>query len=362
MSLLLGEATSWSELPAALDAYNTLVDKEGGGVSRLFGYASLIKDHDNEKPQTSGGLPDERARLPGMEVAMNVLAAGEYEFRGTRATYTDATGTKKPFANVGLYAGLERASSKDGYAQGMNITATPADRRSSLAAYIKRELGDPPAGVMPDDLFDKTATPKFKALEGNPQDKFGMYKFQIVYVEVQTEEGVKQVPAVTVSTNEKGRFSAIGLTPVQAAAMILDGQGYVRTEGQSSRGGTALDYFKNNVIGVARELRLHQPRLEAIDGAIETLGRIGQEMHDILALHLPKLQEDALIYASTYAHRKEEKGIYSPLFRDGENVNNRAPVGDEERARPENVMPHSADEKFARIAQLHDEGKTGRSR
>src|SRR4051812_11809543 len=74
------QASKWSELPDVLKQYEAMLDKETSGVSRIFGYASLITNHVNEKPPGSAALENERAQLQGMEVAMNVLAAGEYEF------------------------------------------------------------------------------------------------------------------------------------------------------------------------------------------------------------------------------------------------------------------------------------------
>jgi len=288
------EASCWSDLPRVLQHYLNLSDKEGNGLGRLFGYASLVKDHKNEKPPASADLPNEDAALPGMEVAMNVLAVGR-EFRGASGTYTDARGKRQYFANTGLYAGLEPALTPDGCAYGKNITSLPADRVESLTHYIKRELGMPPKGLPVEYLFDATAASKFGALKGTDQDEFGMYKFQIVNT-VKTEKGEnRQVPSITVSTNGNSRFSALGLTPIQAAERILDGQGYCPKEGESTKGGAALDYFNNDVLGTARSLDLYQPRLEAIHQAVQKLTNIWGLAGDIESLPLQPEQKKGLV-------------------------------------------------------------------
>jgi hypothetical protein len=353
------EAVRWSELPDAISRYIELSDKEGNSLGRLFGYASIIKDNANEKPSLSSSLKDEPAVLPGMEVAMNVLAAGKEEYRGTRDTYINEQGQEKHFANVGVYAGLETATSEGGYASGMNITTWPENRACSLKSYIKRELGAPPNGISLDDLFDPQAKSKFAALEGTPEDEFGMYKFEVVDTEVRTETGTKKVPSVTVSTNEKSKFAAIGLSPMQTAALILDGHGYTRTYGTSTRGGTSLDYFKDAVIAIARQLGLKQPKLEAIDAAVEQLAAIQAQIHGLLASN-PTTEKEFSYFDPI--NSGPMKGVYSPLFYEGENVNTRPPVSAEDKARSVNQMAHTAEQKIERIAALHWSGKTQRSR
>lgn len=367
-SPILLEAKHWSQLPGLLHAYEEMVDK-GDGISRLFGYASLITDHEKEKPTGSRALPNEKARLKGMEVAMNVLAAGEYEFRGTRGTYMDGD-KKKRFANIGVYAGLESAADANGYADGKNITASKSDRRESLKAYIARELGNPPAGITLDDLFDPAATMKFVALLHTPEDNLGMYKFLVAEVDI---DGTKKAPAVTVATNEESKFAAIGLTPMQTAQLVLDGHGYVRNGG---RGGTALDYFKKSVIGVAQKNNLHQPRLEAIDRAVDELAGIyseaytllskqglpenelAQEFNKLIDKHPALTGDDNLALKTQRAREGKPTGVYSPYFKDGENVNQRDPVSDADKALPQNAMEHTAEQKFARIERLRKEGAT----
>jgi hypothetical protein len=344
-------------LPEILKQYENIADRESDGKGRLFGYASLVKIHTNEKPESSKGIPNERARLPGMEVAMNVLAAGEQEFRGTRDTYTDEKGAQKKFANVGVYAGLEPATSPDGYAEGLTITTRPEDRKSSLMAYIKRELGNPPDGISLNDLFDPAAKVKFDALKNTPQDDFGMYKFQVVDVEL---DNGKKAPAITVATNEKSKFSAIGISPAQAAHLILDGQGYKRILGETRCGGDGLDYFKDNVIAVMKELGFNQPRLTQIDQEVEKLAGIYAKAHDTLDRIKPPPKEEQKIFNSLV--EAGLKGVYSPFFRDGENVNERDTVPLQEKQMPDNRMPHTATEKFARIADLQKNNKTSHSR
>ncbi len=361
------EAKNWSELPQLIKQYEALIDRDAGGISRIFGYASIIKQHDNEKPQGSKQIPNERSQVHGMEVAMNVLAAGELEFRGTRGRFRkegdkviqegeNGKGTR--FASVGIYAGLEPATSNDGFADGLNVTVSKDDRRASLIAYMKRELGEPPAGLKLENLFDDDAVSKFAALKGTKEDNFGMYKFQVV--DTQTAEG-KIVPAVTVSTNEESKFARIGLTSMETAHLILDGQGYKRSMGKNKAGGSALDYFKQNAIGVARELNLKQHRLEAIDIAVEQLADLYVEMHKVFEKKLPSEQEFEAIQA-LIDKNPEFRTVTTPYFHPNQNVNTRAPVSEEDIQSPDNQMPHTADEKFQRIEQLRNDGKTTRTR
>jgi hypothetical protein len=356
------EAKSWSDLPAVLKNYEALSDRVAGGTSRIFGYASIIKNHDNEKPAHSKDIPDESARLPGMEVAMNVLAAGEYEFRGTRGTYHGTDGKDHSFANVGIYAGLEPALTKDGFADGKNITASREDRRESLKAYIKRELGNPPPGITLDDLFDEKAAAKFEALKNHPKNEFGMYKFQVVNTQIEKDGKPAHVPAVSVATNEHSKFAAIGLAPMQTAQLILDGQGYHRKIGTSMVGGSALDYFKQSVVGVAKSNGLKQSRLTAIDEAVEKLAGIYAKSEDILQdSGLTEKERTRKLVQLVDDNIKELNGVNSPYFHKGENVNEREPVSEAEKALPENQMPKTAAEKFVRIAHLYKEGLTTRS-
>jgi hypothetical protein len=351
-------ASKWSELPELLEQYEKITDAKTNGTSRIFGYASIIDNHKNEKPQGSQDIANEHARLPGMEVAMNVLAAGEFEFRGTRGKYIDKLGKEKRFANVGVYAGLEPAAGKDGFGDGIAVTASRQDREASLKSYIERELGKPPEGVTLDELFTEDGRKKFVALKGKPEDEFGMYKFQVVNLELDDKS---KVPAVTVSTNEKSKFAAIGLTPMQTAQMVLDGQGYKRHTGASMVGGSSLDYFKNSAIGTVRKHKLIQPRLEAIDKAVDELAQVYSQVNDVIANKPPEQHyEEFKKIIDAHPHLTENGGIFSPYFYDGQNVNKRDAVSAEDLAVPENQgMPHTADEKLRRIHTLAQDGKTG---
>lgn len=73
---MTNEISRWSDLPEFIASYNREI-AEQGGVTRIFGYASIINNHAAEKPDESRGIPNEKAKLPGMEVAMNVFATGE---------------------------------------------------------------------------------------------------------------------------------------------------------------------------------------------------------------------------------------------------------------------------------------------
>ncbi|NDA64258.1 MAG: hypothetical protein EBX50_19855, partial [Chitinophagia bacterium] len=138
MSASILSISKWSDLPEFLKAYYALL-AEGDGIGRAFGYASLVVKHGDIKPPTSADVPNERARLYGQVVGMNVLAAGSDEGIGTRGTYKNKQGKEIPFHNVGIYAGLE--VDPEGFAEGMLITVIPADVQAMLCGYIHRELG-----------------------------------------------------------------------------------------------------------------------------------------------------------------------------------------------------------------------------
>lgn len=130
--------------------------------------------------------------------------------------------------------------------------------------------------------------------------------------------------------------------------------------GESRYGGEALDYFKDSVMGAMKELGFNQPRLNEIDQEVEKLAAIYAKAHDTLDRLKPDPKEEQKIFDSLV--EAGLKGIYTPFFHKGENVNERDPVPLDQKQLPDNQMPHTAEEKFARIANLQKQNKTSRSR
>lgn len=348
------ETSRWSDLPQFLEQYNALVQSEGGGVGRIFGYASIINNHSAEKPENSAGLANEKCRVNGMEVAMNVYATGEFELRGT----TDA---ERGIHNVGLYAGMEPALSEGGYSEGLNITVAPQDAAQSFKAYMKREIGNPPGDVTLDDMITQDDTghilltekgaEHIASLQGTPKDDFGLYKLQVV--NSQREDG-KAVPALSVSTNENSPFAAIGLTNKEAAIRILDGMGYEREVDGRVLGGSALDYFKNTMASY-EEYGVEQPRIRAIAAEVVAMAegyKQFEQLHDSNAS-----LEDKVNAVNAMMAQENGKGISSPMpsYFGHKNVVERGSPGAEVKDLNAG-MPRTAQEKFQHIASKLDSG------
>lgn len=265
-SPVLFETNKWSELSDVINQYLGLVKSRGDQEVRMFGYASLIKDHNKEK--AGSALDNESARVNGMEVDMNVFAIGNSEFRGTNDR-------ENGVMNAGLYAGLGPSLEADGYAEGINVTVDMDNAIDGLKAYVKREVGDfPPAVVdlLPEDtthdhLFDPKESHRFDVLKNTEHDRFTMYTFQII----ETHVGEEIVPAITVSTDPTTELAAVGLTPGDAAMYIIDGIG--------SRG-SALEYFENN-LKAQRELGVESPRLEAINDSVQELLELYRDLDEM---------------------------------------------------------------------------------
>lgn len=351
------ETSRWSELPDFVERYNAEVQAHGGGVGRIFGYASIIGNHSAEKPENSASIPNEKAKLQGMEVAMNVYATGQYELRGTR----DA---ENGIYNVGLYAGMEPALTENGYAEGLNITVAPEDAAQSFKAYLKREIGNPPGGGNVDDFIAQdekgairvTAAGQdfFESLRGSPEDEFGLYKLQIANV---TRDDGSHVPALSVSTNENSAFSAIGLTPKQAAHYILDGQGYTREVDGRPLGGSAVDYFKNTLASYD-EYGVNQPRMREIAGEVVAMAEAYQQF-DTLAQN-PDASREAIVHAAsaliktglTDTVNGQKHFVSTRVFKDDLIERGAAP----DHVKQVNNLPQTGEEKIGRIAELLDSG------
>ena len=217
------ETAIWSETPALIKKYLSLVDA-GDGIVRLFGYASLIDRHDPTKPERSCTLPNEYARLADMIVSMNLR-------------------TNK------LYAGLEHVEGQ--YAGGINITIDRQDRDEALTAYLRRELGDPPWGVGVKDIL-RNKPNLFNQIANTSEDCLQKYKLCIVNVAVPSFDGVKSVVALAVVTNEKLPSSLVGASSQYLAKLLLE-------DSQS------LDYFYADALEPARACGMKQVRLEEID-------------------------------------------------------------------------------------------------
>jgi hypothetical protein len=281
----------WSELPEFLEKYSTAI-KQGDGVARIFGYASLISSHANEK--ASSQLPNEEAKLYGHLVAMNVLAVGEKEYRGTWSEVKDtnnpyaSTKSKNFIRNTGCYAGLEQSDNPDNFAHGINITLDAENAKAGILSYVKRELGDAPkvmVGTPPQklsylDLFDENKKHLFKELENHPENNFGLYKIQMFENKIVDKATGKEnsAVAITVATNEKSPYAAIHRTDteeaLQAAVVktvqrICDGQGIRRAVGNSFAGGDSLAYFENVVHKPLKDGGYSAPMLDRIAPEID---------------------------------------------------------------------------------------------
>ena len=351
-SPILGEASSWSEVPGLIADYYKKVGETG--TTNFFVYGSLIKDYQMIKPPSSCNLPEEggvmnqRARLNGEVMAFDVIASGPYAFRAASGYFTDHDGEKKYFANVGAYCGLE--PSADGYVDGLNVAVNASDRSKAWSEYIARELTKPPEGITFNSLLDGTAVEKLAAIKGAPADKFGMYKLQMVTVD--TAEG--PVPAITVATNEKSPFEFIQRTPMQIAHLILDGQGYRRPNNSGGFvGGAALDYFKQ-VLNSRRELGFHDPKMEEIAKAVEEYAVVDGEWYDLGKKKLA-YAEWAVEAKSILKRHPNYQGVVSPLLLDAREK--RDPVSPEVVALPMNQMAHTANEKSERIQRLRRNGE-----
>ena len=347
-SSLCKTAYYWSQLPDLLKEYEDRIDAEAGGIGRIFGYASIIDQHNNEKPGASQHLPNERAILPGMEVAMNILAVGEHEFRATNGYYAShySKGKLKKafFANIGIYAGIEPALEANGHAQGINITAYADDRRQAITAYLYRELGNPPDGIKIEDIFSRDTQAQLRALAGTPDDALGMYKLCIADTQGKIRNNVQKVPALVVATNEQSKFAVFGLSDVQTAHMVLDGVGYRRFVNNNTIGGSSLDYFKRNVVDIMRKHDLHQPRIEAVDKAVTELAQLYHTMHSAV--------EEGKSIGSIVEEHPQLHGLYSPYFAPHEASSKRNPIDTIARILQHRKIPKTAEEKFAAIANM----------
>jgi hypothetical protein len=354
ISPILFEAKHWSEVPALIAQYNNIVGENG--ATNFFVYGSLIKNHNDVKPESSrsspeqGGIQNQQARLNGAVIAFNVLANGDYAFRATCGTYFDDQGVERYFANIGAYAGLEQSA--DGFVDGLNITVNAQDRSKAWGAYIIRELTEPPAGITFNNLIDGTDLQKLDAIKGTPSDKLGMYKLQIVNTEVEMAEGKKLVPAITVATNEDSPREFINRTPTQTANLILDGWGYRRDNGSGGFiGGTALDYFES-VLKSRRELGFNDQKLEKIATAVENLATFYKEWDAVIKSKLTGIEFTRVAEEIQIRHR-DCKYFYSPLVDEKEK---REPVRAEDKGREENRFAHTAEEKAMRIVSLLERG------
>lgn len=350
------EIGKWSELPSFIEQYNHLIHSQGDGIGRIFGYASIIGNHSAEKPAQSANIPNEKATLHGMEVAMNVYAAGQYEYRGTRDL-------ENGIYNVGLYAGMEPALTEDGYAEGLNITVAPEDAAQSFKAYLKREIGNPPGDVDLDNLITQGENGEiliteegkayFSTLADSEKDDFGLYKLQVVNV---TLDNNQVVPALSVSTNEKSPFSAIGLTPIQAAHYILDGQGYEREVDGRALGGSAVDYFQNTLASY-EEFGVNQPRMREIAGSVIGMAEAYQafdaaQKDSSKQAELPDIASRLLNDAFTTELNGEKHFVSTRRF-DDDLVDRGQPT---ENVRQSNDLPRNGTDKISRISGLLEDG------
>jgi len=347
-SSILRVAKTWSEVSDLIAEYNRMIGDKG--ITNFFGYASLIKNHNDIKPASSrkpleeGGVANQQGLLKGSVMTFNVLAAGDYALRGTWGTYTNAEGKVKEFRNIGCYAGIEEMA--EGLTPGINITVNVQDRHEAWSGFIPRELGTPPAGITIDGIISGADREKLAAHKGTEDDKLSMYKLQIV--SVATDAGI--VPAIVVAINEDSPFQFVAKNPYQIAHLILDGHGYRRPNGRGGfMGGTALDYFemvRKDVLG----LGLKHERLEEIARAVHTLAGYYADLDK-----LPINDNWVAAQAELLDRTPELRTIVSPYV---DKKEPRDPVSEEIKALPENTIAHTTEDKARRIVELYNSGRT----
>ena len=326
---VIAEAYNWKEMGEVLAQYGQILAKNNDKIVRFFGYASMIKSHKFVKLDSE--ILNERAILRGSEAAMNVFAAGEFEYR---STYNDELGIK----NTGLYAGLEDALSEDGYVDGLNVTVEKEKFHDAFYEFARREFGTPPENIDFDAILNG-------AKVNLPEDGFGLYKMQIV--KTQNQQG-EDVIALTTATNEKSALNAIGLTPVQAAQHILDGQGYVRHyDDGKPYGGTAMTYFYEKALGYYRDdegnVVYKNQRIEDIKEAVENMAHV----YDAAQIAFETKQNDL---GATLSELNEQiVGANSVLF-DKAQLMQRPRVDD--KTIKSTKLPRTAEEKFQRIQKI----------
>ncbi len=347
---VLAEAYRWSDLHKVLNQYGDLLSQAGKDQVNFFGYASVIHNHSDIKGKSQ--LPNERVVLHGSEVAMNVYAAGDWEFSGT---YNDEVGIH----NTGLYAGMEDALTDGGYADGLNVTLEKSDFHSGMSAFATRELGDLPVEIDFNVLLNGGNNKPLTALKGGKKDDFGLYKLQLVMTEA--KDG-RQVPALTAAINEKSPLAAIGLTPVQAAHYIIDGQGYSRpsANGETFLGGDALDYLDNVLKSYRDEegnIVYHNKRVEAIKESVDKLIQEYSKMHDIFeranitsGTQINTNNAGGLVDELSQLDQEFMQGISSRVFYDTSIFVDRTRVSDDIIHQAN--IPKTAFQKLERISQL----------
>lgn len=387
----------WSELPEFLEKYQAAI-KQGDGVARIFGYASLISSHTNEKAGST--LPNEEAKLYGHLVGMNVLAVGEKEYRGTYSAVDvnnpyASTKNKNFIRNVGCYAGLEQSDNQSNFAHGINITLDADNTKAGILAYIKRELGDapnvlvgnPPQKLSYLDLLDENKKHLFKELEKHPENNFSLYKIQMFENKIVDKETGKETSAVaiTVATNEKSKYAAIHRTDteeaLQAAVVksvqrICDGQGIRRAVGQSFAGGDSLVYFENVVHKPLKDAGFSAPMLDRIapeiDKYLEFNAKLLETLKEVYPTRRFTTDKDRFLSSATdgkiantaervealtkeYGYDKVLDGegvLSSPFYGPKANMvhrDDKITKQDYDNAK----LPRTAMEKIKRLAELH---------
>lgn len=265
------EAYGWSELRPLVRQYMAEIAK-GDKTGRFFAYGSLIKNPGSVKPDPEKQPANEEASLSGYVLGMNVFASGPQELRGTNRPDLGVV-------NTGLYVGME--NDPNGQSCGVNVTVRQADFAAAFEAYARRELGNPPYPDYFADLFSTKPLEKLPAIDA-AKDGFTLYK--LVAGNARTHDG-RNVPVLSVATNERSPLAAIGLTPLQAAYYILDGIGFERRNDKGDvLGGSALKYFTDSVMKTQAEQGFNQPRLNEIAEAVQALANMVHDAHYATAL------------------------------------------------------------------------------
>lgn len=260
------EAYGWSELRPLVRQYVAAI-ANGDKTARFFAYGSLIKNPGSVKPNPESQPGNEEASLQGYVLGMNLFASGPHEYRGTNRPDLGVV-------NTGLYVGME--NDPEGQSFGVNVTVRQADFAKAFEAYARRELGNPPYAEYFADLFSNKPLEKLPAIDA-AADGFPLYK--LVAGTARTHDG-RDVPVLSVATNERSPLAAIGLTPLQAAYYILDGIGFERRNDKGDiLGGSALKYFTESVMKTQAEQGFNQPRLNEIAEAVQALAGMVHDAH-----------------------------------------------------------------------------------
>ncbi len=355
-------ASTWSEVYNLTQNYLMHVENLQDKVVRIFGYGSLIFNNVNEKQGSL--LENEPAILNGAKVSLNLMAAGEGEYRGEYNQFNDGRSRK----SVGVYMGMEQGEQSD-FAQGLNVTLEIERAKDSLKLLFERELGKLPYGINFDDLLEKNNNEKFSNIP-EEQNKLKLYKLAIVETIVKDEnEKDKSTLALVVPSNEKSALSAVGRGALEVAVMAAQGQGISRKKGESTVGGDAIDYFRANLENF-RKNNIKVPFMEKVNEALEVYLKFCNDINSSIKSGSLTANEFANLYEKNNLTQFSQT-VKDPSLPKGEYINsgitspffNKNDIGEttqrtdftlEEYSKGLENIPFTAKLSIERLASLHD--------